>query len=44
MIGVTRNIKQKAGRFRKNVLKKIKDLIWKNKDQDWNNLNDNWEG
>ena len=43
MIGAVRNIKQKAGRFRKIALKKLKDLIWHNKDKNWNAENDKWD-
>jgi hypothetical protein len=43
MIGITRNIKQKVGRYRKNVLKKIKNLIWQNKNFNFDELDENWE-
>lgn len=43
MIGVTRTIKQQAGRFRKKVLKKIKELIWQNKNKRFDELDDNWD-
>ena len=44
MIGAVRTIKQKAGRFRKIVLKKIKDLIWQNKNKKFEDLDENWDG
>lgn len=44
MIGVVRTIKQKAGRFRKIVLKKLKDLIWQNKNNTFDELDENWDG
>jgi len=43
MIGAIRTIKQQAGRFRKKVLKKLKNLIWQNKNKNWNSLEENWE-
>lgn len=43
MIGVSRTVKQKAGRFRKIVLKKIKDLIWQNKNKKFEDLDENWD-
>ena len=43
MIGVVRSLKQKAGRFRKIALKKLRNLIWHNKDKNWNSLNDKWD-
>lgn len=43
MIGAIRTIKQQAGRFRKKVLKKLKNSIWQNKNKNWNTLEENWE-
>jgi hypothetical protein len=43
MIGVSRTVKQKAGRFRKNILKKIKNLIWQNKNKNFEDLDENWD-
>lgn len=44
MIGVSRTVKQKAGRFRKIILKKIKDLIWQNKNKKFEDSDENWDG
>lgn len=44
MIGVARTVKQKAGRFRKIILKKIKNLIWQNKNKKFEDLDENWDG
>jgi hypothetical protein len=42
MIGLKRNIVPKAGRFRKFILKKIKDSLWQNKNDKWDTANDLW--
>lgn len=44
MIGATRNIKQKAGRFRKLILKKIKEFIWQNKNDKFEDSTETWDG
>jgi len=44
MIGVSRTVKQKAGRFRKIILKKIKNLIWQNNNKNWSSDNETWDG
>ena len=43
MIGAVRTIKQSAGRFRKKILKKIKNLIWQNKNKKFEDLDENWD-
>jgi len=43
MISVGRSMKPKAGRFRKYLLKKIKNMIWQNKNKKWGELDENWE-
>jgi hypothetical protein len=43
MIGVQRTLKQKAGRFRKKIVEKLKDLFWHRKEKKFNNENDNWD-
>lgn len=42
MIGLKRNIVPKAGRFRKKILKKIKNLLWQNRESKWNTDNAIW--
>ena len=44
MIGVSRTVKQQAGRFRKIILKKIKELIWQNKNKNFDQIDENWDG
>jgi len=44
MIGVSRTVKQKAGRFRKIILKKIKNLIWQNNNKNCSSDNETWDG
>lgn len=44
MIGVNRTLKQKVGRFRKIILKKIKELIWQNKNNKFEDLDETWDG
>ena len=43
MIGVQRTLKQKAGRFRKKVIEKIKDLFWHRRNDRFENIDDNWD-
>lgn len=43
MIGVGRTIKQKAGRFRKLILKKAKDLFWQKKNESFELSDQNWD-
>lgn len=43
MIGVNRTLRQKAGRFRKKILEKIKDLFWHKKNERFDELDQNWD-
>jgi hypothetical protein len=43
MIGAVRTVRQKAGRFRKIILKKIKNLIWQNKNKKFEDLDETWD-
>ena len=43
MLGAVRTVRQKAGRFRKKVLKKIKNLIWQNKNKKFEDLDETWD-
>jgi|11_taG_2_1085331.scaffolds.fasta_scaffold34008_2 hypothetical protein len=43
MIGVQRTLKQKAGRFRKKIAEKLKNLLWHRKEKKFSNDNDNWD-
>jgi len=43
MIGVNRTLKQKAGKFRRYIKKKLNDLFWHNKDKFWNAEDDKWD-
>ena len=43
MIGAVRNIKQKAGRFRKLILQKAKDFFWQKKNVNFEDSDQNWE-
>ena len=43
MIGAVRTIKQKAGRFRKLILKKAKELFWDKKNNNFEDADQNWE-
>jgi hypothetical protein len=44
MLGAVRTVRQKAGRFRKLILKKIKDLIWQNKNKKFEDSTETWDG
>jgi hypothetical protein len=43
MIGVQRTIKQKAGRFRKIIIERLKDLFWHKKNDKFDELDQNWD-
>lgn len=43
MIGVQRTIKQQAGRFRKKILEKIKDLFWHRRNDRFDKIEGNWD-
>jgi len=43
MIGVQRTLRQKAGRFRKKILEKVKDLFWHKKNERFDELDQNWD-
>jgi len=43
MIGVQRTLKQKAGRFRKKIAEKLKNLFWHKKNETFDELDQNWD-
>jgi len=43
MIGAVRSIKQQAGRFRKYIIKKARELFWHKKNDDFEDADQNWE-
>lgn len=43
MIGAVRNIKQQAGRYRKYILKKLKEAFWDKKNIKFEDAEQNWE-
>lgn len=42
MLSLKRTIQPRAGRFRKLILKKIKNLLWQNRNKNWNADNNQW--
>jgi hypothetical protein len=42
MLSLKRTIQPRAGRFRKKILKKFKNLIWQNRNEKWQNENALW--
>jgi len=43
MIGVNRTLKQKAGRFRKKVIDKLKQFFWHRKKESFDEMDENWD-
>jgi len=43
MLSLKRTIQPRAGRLRKLILKKIKNLLWQNRNKNWDADNDQWD-
>jgi len=43
MLSLKRTIQPSAGRLRKLILKKIKNLLWQNRNKNWDADNDQWD-
>ena len=42
MITIGRSLKPTVGRFRKKILKAIRESFWQSIDKNWNAFNKNW--